>query len=165
MVFASCRPAGDVNIFDTACVHDRSTIANMFFTVNKIDGQIRLGYRALIRLNMEMRDKKTRNPKKLSKNVSNIYRDLARGVHRDGPRDHHRVDSRVDPCDVPRRLPKPHPNRILPSTLLTVKNMLAIVERSCTHAASKMLTAPAGRQLAKTILTQMYRSRRSIRTK
>ena len=31
-------------------------------------------YRALIRLNMEMRDKKTRNPKKLSKNVSNIYR-------------------------------------------------------------------------------------------
>jgi len=30
-------------------------------------------YRALIRLNMEMRDKKTRNPKKLSKNVSNIY--------------------------------------------------------------------------------------------
>ena len=37
-----------------------------------------------------------------------ISRDLAHGARRDGPRDHHRVNSRVDHHDVPRRLPKTH---------------------------------------------------------
>ena len=39
-------------------------------------------YWALIKLNMEMRDKRTRNPKLLSKNVANIYRAARRWASR-----------------------------------------------------------------------------------